>query len=85
MNIGKVIEQLQRYDPKTPCAWDLWLPDDVEEMAEQMDVELTEDEVRDVLYHMEKGKDATIGLTWTTVEANIDWVVSERKAREAKS
>ena len=70
MNIKDLIEHLETYDPETPCAYDLWLPDDVKCVDETR--EFTDDEIANVLDHVQDTRDATLGINWDTLEYAID-------------
>ncbi len=58
-----------------------WCDQDVEHKASEMGIELTKQEVSDVLSELERRHDATVGISWTTIECIIDEIVSERGER----
>lgn len=72
--IAGVVQDLLHYDPETPCASALWLPADVLSIAKDM----TDDEVADVLGDVERYKDASLGITWGTIEFWADDVMGKR-------
>lgn len=57
---------------------DIWCIEDVEGRAEEQEIELTEDECRDVLSYMQQKSDANFGMNWDVMDCWIDRVVSER-------
>ena len=57
----------------------IWSDEDVEYQAEQDEVTLTRDEVRDVLSLMDNDHDACIGINWDVISYHIDCVVQERE------
>jgi len=50
-----------------------WQYDDIRCQAEVMDIELTEDEINDVMSKLED-TDADIGINWDSISAAIDYV-----------
>jgi hypothetical protein len=80
MTIGELKKHLSEYPEDTCCAYDLWLPEDVKQQAEQMGEELSDSEIDDVLALVEKHKDATIGITWDTLDFGISEIQSRRRA-----
>ena len=63
----------------------VWCDDDVRQQMSDMnerddtDIELTPEEISDVLSLMESEHDASMGLSWDTIEYHIDTILSERK------
>ncbi len=55
-----------------------WGIDDVK----QVDPDLTDDECREVLQNVLENHDATIGVTWDTLEAEAEEVRQARKQKE---
>ena len=56
-----------------------WCTEDVLHEAEEMGVELTEDEANDILLHMEEKHDANIGISWDIIAIYIQDVLDNRK------
>ena len=56
----------------------IWSTEDVLHQAKQKDVKLTEDEANEILLQMERKHDADIGISWTTIDVYIDYLVEER-------
>jgi hypothetical protein len=50
-----------------------WCKEDIIQQAEVMGIELTEDEINDVMSKLED-TDADIGINWDTISAAIDYV-----------
>ncbi len=61
-----------------------WTDEDVysTEADYKPDTHLTEDEVHFILQSMEDSHDATIGITWDTIEFWIDRVIDKRENNE---
>lgn len=55
---------------------DDWHMEDVIEVANNMEIKLTDDEVHEVMLHMESSFDANIGINWEYIRYCIDWVKS---------
>ena len=55
-----------------------WCVDDVLTVAEEMNIELTIDEARDILQEVARRHDASIGIDWIVIESHIDMWVYER-------
>ena len=56
-----------------------WCTEDVLHEAEELGVELTEDEANDVLIRMEEKHDASIGISWDVMDVYIQDLVDNRK------
>ena len=50
---------------------DIWTADDFYHVGEEMEVELTDEEIRFAMYLVEQQKDANIGINWDTIEAAV--------------
>ncbi len=53
------------------CAFILWQPADIEHKAEEMGIDITEDEVGDVLSSLDSNADCNYGITWDHIESAI--------------
>lgn len=60
---------------------DDWGIDDVQSVAEDMDIELTDEQAERVLHIASKTFDANIGINWEVIESCIDICLNEKKAR----
>jgi uncharacterized protein YpuA (DUF1002 family) len=58
-----------------PVIQDQWDADDIMSVAENMDIELTEDQIREVMELIVKSHDANIGINWDVIGSAIDYVV----------
>lgn len=58
-----------------PVLRDEWHPMDVESVAEDMEVELTDDQVHEVLEILARRHDANIGINWDVIGSAIDYVL----------
>jgi len=69
VTIQELIEYLKKwYKPNEVVACDIWTTDDVFNRA------------KEIIQSMDKLKDATIGLTWATVDAFLDEILDEDEA-----
>ena len=50
----------------------IWNHEDVRHQAEAMGVTLTDEQVKNVLDHVERKHDANYGISWDTIEWAID-------------
>ena len=66
MTIAEAKKQLEGYPDDTPCAFALWLPDDVVSIAPEL--KDNPDKVADVLDEVHHRHDASIGINWGTLE-----------------
>lgn len=63
-------------DPDTPCAYTVFVPDDVTSCAEDMDIELTNDQISEVLRRTNRYGEP---VTWELMEVFIEQVKNEGK------
>ncbi len=54
-----------------------WCADDVKNQAEDDGVEITDDQVKEVLVSMQSSHDASIGISWDVISTLIDEVVNQ--------
>ena len=69
----------------TPYISNDWHIQDVDSVCEQMDVTLTEDEKKKVLYYVADSFDANYGLAWDNFEMAIQEVIYDRERDNGKS
>lgn len=53
----------------------VWQADDVEMRAEERDIELTPEQVGDILHLLDHKHDASLGVSWDTIDYYIDEAV----------
>lgn len=53
---------------------DDWHIEDVIQVADNMEIKLTDDEVHEVMLQMESGFDANNGINWEYIRYCIEWV-----------
>lgn len=58
-----------------PVLRDDWHPMDIESVAENMDIQLTEDQVLEVMEIIARRHDANIGINWDVIGSAIDCVL----------
>ena len=76
-NIPRAEDIKRLTDPNWLAEW--WHIDDIQESAESLDEELTEEECQMVLKLIGKEHDCHIGINWNTIEHWIEWVIGQRK------
>lgn len=78
---GLVKHLIRNYKDETPIAYAIWQDEDVRLRAEEIDIdgELTDEEVKAVLYSVQKNHDCCYGISWDTIDDTILWVVNERE------
>lgn len=64
-------KRLEEYDDDTPCAYALWLPEDVREQVAAWLHEISDEDVETTLDTMHRRHDATIGMNWDVLEACV--------------
>lgn len=69
--IAEAIAHLKTYRGSTACAYALWTPPDVREVARQSKVKLTKDEVDAVLADVHRHHDCNNGITWDTLRFSL--------------
>ena len=77
------IKMLQDYaeNNKETCVL-IWIAEDVLGRAKDLDIKCTEDEANDILGCMESKHDATIGVTWDTIDYYLDNLERERAEKD---
>lgn len=68
MKIKDAIEHLKQYNEEGHCCMVLWLPEDVRMVADDKGIEVTDADIAGTLAFMENNHDATLGITWETIE-----------------
>mgnify|MGYP003345091425 FL=1 len=58
-----------------PVIQDQWDASDIESVAENMEVELTEDQILEVMEIIARRHDANIGINWDVIGSAIDYVL----------
>ena len=66
-----------------PVIIDKWDGDDVQSVAESMDIELTDDQVLSVMQLIVKAHDANIGINWDAIGSAIDTILESKGANNA--
>ena len=72
------IEQLKKwYKDDDILAVAIWAAEDVRSRAEDLEIKLTDEQVDDVLSYVHYKQDATLGITWDTLDWWIEVVSQE--------
>jgi hypothetical protein len=81
--IAELKEHLESYTDETPCAYALWLPEDVICEAEGKNITLSEEQIADILHTVHRRHDAVYGITWENIyQAILDIVQSAEDEQE---
>ena len=70
--IREAIKHLETYDLDGGCAMHLWTEPDVLGTAEVMNIEITEEEAREILDIVQEHVDCECGITWESLRCTID-------------
>lgn len=68
--VERMLEQLRDYGSMKIAA--IWSTEDVLWKAEEMDVELTEEDAEWILSEVDRHQDSSLGITWTNIEYEIE-------------
>lgn len=68
------IEHLKRhYKPDDVIAAIVWQVDDILSRAKERKIEVTKEQAEEILRRLENHHDATLGITWETIDYRIDY------------
>lgn len=76
MKVIDLIKQLEALDPNETIACDLWTKTDIESVADDMEVTITDGMITEVLYLLDKSYDCNHGITWESVRNAINSVMA---------
>lgn len=79
MTIKELKEHIKDYDDDLPCAWALWLPSDVGEIAESEKVELSSEEVGEILDVVHSHQRTEFGFYWDSLRYAVQDFVREKQ------
>lgn len=68
----EVIEHLKSYPPEMHVAVAIWQVCDVQERAKERGIKLTTEQVEAIIDRMHRKQDATLGISWDTIDCYID-------------
>ncbi len=78
MNIGELKQHLESYSDDTPCAYALWLSDDVIHAAEVNELPIPDAaECAAALNDIQRHHDTDNGITWEHVLRSLQSIVGE--------
>lgn len=78
MNIKEYIKYLEdNYDCDTEIINVIWLGDDVRQHAEDLGIEITDEQVTQVIKWLERKFDSDSGINWDTIEFAINEIVEK--------
>lgn len=67
-----------KYSEKFVCGWS---EEDVQHVASDMDVQISAEEADEIILHVESAFDASIGVSWDTIEWAVEDHVLRREPR----
>jgi len=71
--VQEEIEHLQKYyDRGDVIAAAIWGVDDVLERAKEREINVTEEQARNILELIHRRQDATLGITWDTIDCYLE-------------
>lgn len=79
MTIKELKEHLQGYDDNLFCAWALCLPSDVKAIAGEEEVELSDEEIGEILNDVNSNQDSEYGITWESIRCAVQDFVRDRQ------
>lgn len=80
--VERAIENLKGYNPKIHVAVAIWQTDDVLERAKERNIKLTKEEAEEIIDRIDRKQDATLGISWDTIDVYIDdYIYEEKKKR----
>lgn len=75
MKVKDLIKDLQQYkDPNFEIVAFFWRQDDIEECAEELGIELSKEEVSEVIRWLERKADTGEGIDWDTIGYAIEYI-----------
>jgi len=78
MKIKDIIKQLKQYENQDcELVYDMFDEEDIREKAKDMEITVTDEEVKKVINYLERYADATEGMSWDTIEHAINEVIEE--------
>ena len=73
MQVKDVIRHLtEDYEPEDHIAVPIWQTDDVKLRAEERGMKITDVDAINIVETMDRKQDATLGITWDTIDALLD-------------
>ena len=79
MKVKDLIKHLKKYnEPDDEIAYQIWTTEDVDTVAEELEVALTDEEKIMVIQNLNNNSDANSGMSWTDLEFEIDRIIERR-------
>jgi len=73
---------LETYDPEEEMCVLIWVGDDVRCVAKEKGMELTDEQVDEVVDTLHRRHDASIGVSWDVIDVNLDWIEFDDEEEE---
>jgi hypothetical protein len=70
--VKEVINYLKKNSPEEHVAVAVWSEEDVLERAKERKIKITKEQAQDIIDRIDREQDATIGITWDTIDCYID-------------
>jgi uncharacterized protein YpuA (DUF1002 family) len=61
-----------------PVIIDRWNADDIQSVAENMDIDLTDDQVLEIMQIIVSSHDANFGINWDVIGSAIDYILENK-------
>jgi len=70
--VKEVIGRLKNYVPDEHIAVTIWSTEDVKERAKERKIKITEKQAEELIDRIDHKQDATMGITWDTIDCYLD-------------
>lgn len=76
--VKELIEHLKRmYADDCVVAVAIWQTDDVMTQAKERGIEITEEQAEEIIHRIDRKQDATLGISWDTIDCYLDELENE--------
>ncbi len=73
MQVKDLIQKLKEwYKPTEHLAVHIWSSDDIKEAAQEMETELSQEDINNVLDNLDNDIDSELGISWDTLRSAIE-------------
>ena len=76
-NSKEMIEWLQKYDENEEIAVAIWSEVDVLERAKEREMTITKEQAKTIIDRIHRKQDATLGISWDTIDCYLDDLKTE--------
>lgn len=71
----EAIKDLQKYNPKDVLAVAVWSIEDVISRGKDRRMTITKEQAEEIIDMVDRKQDATLGISWDTIDAAIDEIL----------